>query len=93
METTTDYSYMVAGPFGHDRDAAEDREVAITLVVQVTVGERALLEHVGGGDPDDYTEHGIRQVLFDHVKSPIEDPCFDTPASLWVTGGWRTREQ
>jgi hypothetical protein len=82
METTTDYSYTVAGPFGHDRDAAEDREVSVTLVVRVTVGERALLKHVGAADGF----HDVAQVLLEHVRSPIEDPCFDTPATVRVVG-------
>jgi hypothetical protein len=82
METTTDYSYLAEGPFGHDRDAAEDREVTITLVVKVTVSEQALLRHVGGDDRDPRVVPEL--VLFEHVRSPIEDPCFDTPATLSV---------
>jgi hypothetical protein len=57
-------------------------ETTIVLVVRVTADEQALRAHLGAVSDD----ADINELLFHHVAVPIQEPCFDTPATIEVVG-------
>lgn len=63
------------------------KDIIIDLKVRVSVDPDALFDHIGG--TRNISPH---EALLNHVLTPIEDPCFDTPAQLRVIGVEANRE-
>lgn len=61
-------------------------KVTVFVTVQATADIDTLRKHIG------YTEDKARgagfdaEVLYQHIKWPLEEPCFDTPATITVKG-------
>lgn len=57
--------------------------LSITVKLRVRVTPAELAAHLGRTEPWGTLDE-LRAALVEHIRVPIEDPCFDTPAALEV---------
>jgi hypothetical protein len=54
------------------------KTITIDVTFRVTVDADDLARHIGRTPAEGFEEIA----LVEHVRAPIEDPCFDTPAEI-----------